>query len=287
MLKVLSYPPETEYQVRSFDFSAGEVQVRLDPLPPDLKEVTVEADIRNSRDLVETALTLDAINHQTNDGNASVRLILRYLPYSRQDRPCAKGEAFSLRTALSILTSPLVPGDTLVTWDVHSPVAQTLVPDGVHFVNVKAADLIQDLFSGVDLIPDPETIVISPDKGAVDRATEVQKALGLSKTVYASKVRDSDSGAILRTEVPEYVDYKGKNLLIVDDICDGGRTFIELAKVLRAHEPAQIDLYVTHGIFSKGFHVFENLIDNFLVANLFPPATTQVTPENLFSLYRQ
>jgi ribose-phosphate pyrophosphokinase len=287
MLKVLSYPPETEHQLRSFDFSAGEVQVRLDPLPPDLKEVTVEADIRNSRDLVETALTLDAINHQTNDGNTSIRLILRYLPYSRQDRPCTKGEAFSLRTALSILTSPLVPGDTLVTWDVHSPVAQTLVPGGVSFVNVKAADLIQDLFSKVDLIPDPETIVISPDKGAVDRATEVQKALGLSKTVYASKVRDPDSGAILRTEVPEYVDYKGKNLLIVDDICDGGRTFIELAKVLRTYEPAQIDLYVTHGIFSKGFHVFENLIDNFLVANLFPPATTQVTPENLYYLYRQ
>ena len=40
--------------------------------------------------------------------------------------------------------------------------------------------------------------------------------------------------------------------MIVDDTCDGGRTFIELAKVLRARNAGKIELYVTHGIFSKG-----------------------------------
>jgi len=42
----------------------------------------------------------------------------------------------------------------------------------------------------------------------------------------------------------------------VDDICDGGRTFIESAGLLReAYPEADIHLYVSHGIFSKGTDV--------------------------------
>jgi ribose-phosphate pyrophosphokinase len=42
--------------------------------------------------------------------------------------------------------------------------------------------------------------------------------------------------------------------MIVDDICDGGRTFIKLAKAIQNQRPnAKIYLVVTHGIFSAGF----------------------------------
>ena len=48
----------------------------------------------------------------------------------------------------------------------------------------------------------------------------------------------------------------------MDDICDGGRTFIELAKVIRKDysKDSKIVLIITHGIFSKGFEtVFEHV----------------------------
>jgi ribose-phosphate pyrophosphokinase len=254
----------------TFQFSAGETQVRLSPLPLRIRKIRVTADVNNSQTLVELLLTLNAINHLEYQG--PVELILPYLPYSRQDRACAPGEAF----ALSVLVNSLVPyfgaGDTITTWDVHSNVARTLFDSkfaGV-FHNVSAASLLQNFELEKDVVFYPSTIVIAPDKGAVDRATEVQNVLGLERTVYATKVRNPENGEILRTEVPEDVNYRGKNLLIVDDICDGGRTFIELAKVLREHNPSRIDLYVTHGIFSKGFEVFENLIDHFYVANMLP-----------------
>ncbi|HCW17254.1 MAG TPA: phosphoribosylpyrophosphate synthetase, partial [Achromobacter sp.] len=41
-------------------------------------------------------------------------------------------------------------------------------------------------------------------------------------------------------------------VLVVDDICDGGRTFLELASALRDTTRQPVYLYVTHGIFSKG-----------------------------------
>lgn len=255
-------------QKKTFQFSAGETQVRLSPLPQRVRKILVTADVGNSQTLVELLLTLDAINHL--DYQGPVELILPYLPYSRQDRACAPGEAFALSVLVNSFTPYLGADDTITTWDVHSNVAQTLFDSkfGGVFQNVTAASLLQNFELEKDVVFNPSTIVIAPDKGAVDRASEVQESLGLSETIYATKVRNPDNGQILRTEVPEEVNYRGKNLLIVDDICDGGRTFIELAKVLRKYEPYRIDLYVTHGIFSKGFEVFEDLIDHFYVANV-------------------
>jgi ribose-phosphate pyrophosphokinase len=48
---------------------------------------------------------------------------------------------------------------------------------------------------------------------------------------------------------------------MVDDICDGGRTFIELAKELRGMGAEKVHLYVTHGFFTKGLSVFDGIID--------------------------
>lgn len=55
------------------------------------------------------------------------------------------------------------------------------------------------------------------------------------------------------------VDLTDKTVMILDDICDGGRTFIEAVKHLREAGAKRVELYVTHGIFSKGV---ENLLDN-------------------------
>jgi ribose-phosphate pyrophosphokinase len=45
---------------------------------------------------------------------------------------------------------------------------------------------------------------------------------------------------------------RGKECLILDDICDGGGTFTGLATELHKAEAQAVDLFVTHGIFSKG-----------------------------------
>ena len=47
------------------------------------------------------------------------------------------------------------------------------------------------------------------------------------------------------------------DLIIVDDICDGGTTFIKLAQRIdeKIYGRYRLDLYVTHGIFSRGLDV--------------------------------
>jgi ribose-phosphate pyrophosphokinase len=48
-------------------------------------------------------------------------------------------------------------------------------------------------------------------------------------------------------------DFEGKTCFIVDDICDGGGTFVGLAALLKSRHAGKIVLIVSHGIFSKGF----------------------------------
>ena len=50
----------------------------------------------------------------------------------------------------------------------------------------------------------------------------------------------------------ELVDIKDQTILIVDDLCDGGMTFIKSAERLYELEAKEVHLYVSHGIFSKG-----------------------------------
>jgi ribose-phosphate pyrophosphokinase len=88
-------------------------------------------------------------------------------------------------------------------------------------------------------------IVVFPDEGAQER----YKDLLLSGVVVISamKLRDRSTGKIITTAMPELP--PGQSVLMVDDICDGGATFISLAKLMPDRE---ISLYVSHGIFSKG-----------------------------------
>jgi ribose-phosphate pyrophosphokinase len=103
--------------------------------------------------------------------------------------------------------------------------------------------------------------------------------------IQAEKIRDPNTGAITSTKVNIEKHVGDKNFLIMDDICDGGRTFIELAKVLRPLTTGKIMLYVTHGIFSAGLEVFLGYIDEIYCANSWLPAQeiTQASNGNIIS----
>ncbi|MGB2521655.1 ribose-phosphate pyrophosphokinase-like domain-containing protein [Shewanella algae] len=92
-----------------------------------------------------------------------------------------------------------------------------------------------------------------------DLHSAVSEQLLEAEVFQASKRRDPATGAILASELN--ADVAGRSLLILDDICDGGRTFIELARLLKQKGAARVGLYVTHGLFSRGIEPLEGLID--------------------------
>jgi ribose-phosphate pyrophosphokinase len=111
--------------------------------------------------------------------------------------------------------------------------------------------------------------LVSPDAGAYKKIFDFANWFGIKEIITASKVRDLDSGKILKTVVPSLENYNDEmNYVIQDDICDGGRTFIELAKAIKEQKPdAKIYLVVTHGIFSAGFDLLVQYLDGIYCTN--------------------
>ncbi len=93
------------------------------------------------------------------------------------------------------------------------------------------------------------------------------------------KNRDK-TGKITHTDVFSPAPIEGYDCFIVDDICDGGRTFIELAKTLKEKGAEKIYLYITHGIFSNGFGDLSTYFEHIYTTNSFPAKG----PEKLVSV---
>lgn len=241
--------------VKVFKFPGGEIQVRL-PETEKPSNALIFAQLRSSDDIMELLLTADAVERVHAGSVMTIDLVCPYLPYARQDRVCHPGEALAALLFWRVLST--VNFHSVTVWDVHNPDVFAYV-GGI--VNIPASQFITG-------IGPTKAIVVAPDDGAVERAMGCAKALN-TDCMFARKTRNPDTGEITGTTVGcGYVG--GRDFLIVDDICDGGRTFIELAKVLQVLTTGKILLYVTHGIFSQGFDVFNGLIDRIYTPNPFP-----------------
>jgi len=86
--------------------------------------------------------------------------------------------------------------------------------------------------------------------------------------------RRAADGSIANVDIFTRAPLSGKTCIIVDDICDGGRTFITLSRKLKEQGAAKVLLYVTHGIFSQGVDVLKGYIDQIFTTNSFPNVTS-------------
>lgn len=230
------------------------------PSCQDTAYVSIRLDFETNNDLIDLLLMVDAIRRAYKV--MQLRLVMPYLPYARQDRVCNPGESLSLKVVADLINS--CKFDEVECWDIHSEVGVALLDNLKHRDNVNCGWRLPGLHSIAD------TVLVSPDAGANKKVFNFAKAHGYEHVVRADKLRDTKTGNILGTTV--YTEHVGhKNFLILDDICDGGRTFIELAKVLEDLTDGNIYLYVTHGIFSQGLQPLAPYIDHIYTANLINP----------------
>lgn len=243
-----------EYQAtaKSFLFSGGEVQTTLPPMQAIEDDITIIAHLESPQSIIELMMVNEIVERHRVSGKK--KLIVPYFPYARQDRVMAPWEAFSLKPICALINS--MNFDEVLTYDAHSEVTAALV-DKIQIV--KQVDIIQQFHGVKRYIADNNPVIIAPDAGAAKKALQIAQKFDLP-LITASKIRDVKDGSITGTTVEPF-DLHGRSVLIPDDICDGGKTFTELAKALRARGAKHIALYVTHGIFSKGFDVFDGLID--------------------------
>lgn len=198
---------------------------------------------QRNMDAFMTAMFL--VDAMTERGIAPPELILPFVPGARQDRLNPEGDyLFTIKSIAKLINDRNFPVVKIL--DPHSEVTPALIDRCKVYspAYILAGRFPTGTWSGV----------VSPDAGSEKRANLVAHALGL-EVVYGWKQRDLATGGLKGFGLQHLEDrFKDKPLLVVDDICDGGGTFVGLAEQIAA-QGAKADLYVTHGIFAKGVKV--------------------------------
>jgi len=171
------------------------------------------------------------------------RLKIMYLPYARQDKLIDNSNTFALHTFAKLLNS--LEFQSIEIEDPHSILA---------IEKIKNSRATYRLVSIHNAFSDTKSdIVCYPDKGAVSKYVNI---VGLEPWIHGEKERDQSTGKIIKYNL--IGDVKDKKVLVVDDICDGGMTFVLLSKVLYESGAREVHLFVSHGIFSKGIQILKD-----------------------------
>lgn len=254
-----------KYQVDTWTFPTGEtgVKLNLDNVkfnPHTVVVVTVtfrgNDDIINCLQVVNALIEMQVSPYQ-------IIVDIPYLPYSRQDRVCHPGEAFSLKVILDVLATMKV---LVRTKDVHSKVATELgeflcnIPQQICAIKLPKFDYL-----------------VAPDKGASEKVKKLSELI-ITDFVVVEKTR-TEQGVKHKELTKDTISGK---VCVVDDLCDGGATFVSIAEMIRLTQPnvTELSLYVTHGMFTQGVDKLLKLYDNIYCHN-FVNSKDLVQPEQI------
>ena len=256
---------KSDIQYKISKFPDGQQSIELTTsFTRDLAEVTVEIKSRlNSfKDLEVIICANQAVR------NLECRNVQLYVPYllgARSDR------AFTFHGVnyLKQVICPIINSQNFTRVRVLDPHSDVLEACINNFKKVPNIELVRWALTNIDNKNEAQSrvMLMSPDAGALKKIYDVAKEFRIQNVTTASKVRDIKTGNILRTELPTMNLDGIEHIVIIDDICDGGRTFIELAKEIRKQTDKSIYLIVTHGIFSGGLYDLSKHINSIYCTN--------------------
>lgn len=232
--------------------------------------VTIKSRFNSFKDL---ELIICATKALRNLGAKDIHLYVPYVMGARSDRQFVEGGTSYLRDVIAPILNSL-EFESITCIDVHSDVAPACINRLKVIDNLQVvSSFITSTAANRDMIANSfleSCVLVSPDAGSLKKIYNVANKLKFNGEILTcSKYRDTD-GKLSKTHVPVRVDHYSKNLIIIDDICDGGRTFLNIAEEVKKAQPertGKIYLVVTHGIFSAGFDELAKHLDGIYCSN--------------------
>lgn len=233
---------------RLFRFEDREMCVKIDNIEAlDNEDVIVIQSISNNVNdsLVELIFTLDILR---NANTKSIKLLLTYVGYSRQDKISSLNESFSFKIIAEMLSKSFISQIYLV--DIHAP--QSIGFFNIPCINISVQDFICDLIKNKYKNP----LLISPDVGNVKTIVSVSQKLDIEYSV-AVKYRPNPNENKILSLVGANVE--NRDCIIIDDIVDTAGTLCNVAERLAKNGANSIVAYITHPVLSnKSFERIKN-----------------------------
>lgn len=190
-------------------------------------------------------------------GSKKGTLFIPYLLGGRSDRTTQEGESVDLEIVAKLINQ--CGFSKVFLLDPHSTASTNLIWN---------SESVSGTFI-LERYEEEDAVIIQPDEGAGHRTKAALTKYPNKFAKYygvATKTRNPLDGCLTIGVInPEVC--KDKHCVIFDDICDGGGTFIGIAKQI---EPKSLTLVVSHGIFSKGLDELEKYFDRIITTDSYP-----------------
>lgn len=267
----------TQVKFNMFKFPGGEqhIKLQLDNISyQEIKKIVITHRIKTGDDLIQIMIAKDACETM---GVKNFDLIIPYTPYARQDRVAVEGESFTLKVFANAINS--LGFDKVYVVDAHSNVAPALIDRCTNLSNEEYVErAVKDILKSTN---STQLFLAAPDYGASKKvhelASKIEEVVGV---IQCEKARDVKTGELsgFKVHIPEMT--WNRPVLVVDDICDGGGSFMGLAKEMPEDN---LHLFVTHGIFSKGIGTLLEYYEHIYTTNSYQ--TFNVIDVMLFTQY--
>lgn len=231
----LNNPEESQIKYEINKFPDGQRSIEIfGPLP--LEAITIKSRcLWTDLELIVAANTFirSYFTHH-------VYLLITYLGGGRSDRQFNENQVNYLRDVIAPVINSCEFSHVSI-YDPHSDVSEAVIKKSIPITNY---GLVQEVTKSVS----GNKCLIVPDQGAYKKSHTIENLF--DKVVCCTKTRNLSTGKVTVTVPINEIDPTDK-CFVVDDICDGGNTFLRIAERLQFLH-TKPELIVSHGIFSKG-----------------------------------
>ena len=213
--------------------------------------IVVRTRLLSNDDIITLALVKDVINNKY--VNVKTMLKIDYMMYQQDDRRFKTEESFGLKVISNFINT--MKWDKIKIFHPHSDkvefIDNCIITSNQSFVEDAILDVRSYTFNRF-----PYWVI--PDSGAFKTQFKQIENIEYPNFITCMKSRNHETGGI--ETVVNVGDLSGQACFIVDDICLGGRTFIQIAQKLREKNCGELYLIISHGVFNQGI---EHLLEYF------------------------
>lgn len=231
--------------VKVMEFSDGEFQPSFEETVRGQDVFIVQSTMPPSDNLFELLLMVDAAKR------ASARKIIAVIPYfglARQDRKDKPRVAIGAKLVANMLMAAGV--DRLITMDLHADQIQGFFEVPVDHLYASTIFLAE-----LEKLDNGNLIMAAPDAGGAKRANSYAKKLNTSLAICHKQRKKANEVA----EMTVIGDVKGKDVILIDDMCDTAGTLTKAADLFIEQGALSVRAFCTHAVLSgPAFERIEN-----------------------------
>ena len=180
-----------------------------------------------------------AIVSQARSCSSQVYAVIPYMGYARQDRQFLPGEIITMELVAKMFKA--AGATKIIVVDIHSITALKHLQ-----ISAKNVSAIEELVKYFKKLSINNPLVVSPDKGGMERARNFANLLGVD-FIALEKHRDRKTGKVeIKTKKHDGV--KGRDMIIVDDMISTGGSIAKAAEFLKKQKSGKIYACCTHAL---------------------------------------